>query len=558
MKKKLSLLVLFFCIFLTAEIKVDAATSCGKRYFPSAGTYVDYYLDNGYCYPSGKIMASARGILASNKWDTYPVSVSCSYKTCKYKYICSSCPSAVVQSCYKATASNRIETSKLKWYNNPNQITCINAWYDTPPMYATKFKETTEMTCLREKKGNRNANLYSKGFKYATDSYGYEKVKESVCTGSGTGGSSSSGSSSGSGTGGSSSSGSSSGSSCPNSNLYQGCAGSNVKTFQTKLNAVQKCGLDVDGSYGPSTKSCVIAFQKANGLDADGIAGPKTISALDAAYSGLQQESSSTSSQNKLLKYYNITYDTNGGSFINGETKRVVYYLDAEVTIAPSTIPGMKGYKFLGWYNGNTKYVFGSKLTGNITLTAKYEKTSTTKYCLEGDILDIDNNQCITAQEFPDEDANKFYMTGNNKKQTIQTIYNFTRSCPNNVYTVTKKDAVGSNNSVACDSENGYIRDTWRATSNCYDNTTCPLSGTEECNHSFRGTCYASYQPGDTALAEEPDSDNTYEYNKDIKNNATESPQTGGGIIALILVTLSIVGLAIYCYNVYNKKSEEV
>ena len=74
----------------------------------------------------------------------------------------------------------------------------------------------------------------------------------------------------------------------------------------------------------------------------------------------------------------------------------------------------------------------------------------------------------------------------------------------------------------------------------------------------YRGTCYAVYQPGDTALDTEPDSDNTYEYNKDIKNNATESPQTGGGIIALILVTLSIVGLAIYCYNVYNKKSEEV
>ena len=386
--------------------------------------------------------------------------------------------------------------------------------------------------------------MASKGFKYATDSNGYVAVDESNCSGGGTGGSPSPGSSS--------------GSSCPNSNLYQGCAGSNVKTFQTKLNAVQKCGLDIDGSYGPSTKSCVIAFQKAKGLDADGIAGPKTTSALDAAYSGLQQESSSTSSQNKLLKYYNITYDTNGGSFINGETKRVVYYLDAEVTIAPATIPGMEGYKFLGWYNGNTKYVFGNKLTGNITLTAKYEKTSTTKYCLEGDILDIDNNQCITAQEFPDEDANKFYMTGNNKKQTIQTIYNFTRSCPNNVYTITAKGTVGSNNSVACDSENGYIRDTWRATSNCYDNTTCPLSGTEECNHSFRGTCYASYQPGHTALAEEPDSANTYEYNKDIKNNATESPQTGGGIIALILVTLSIVGLAIYCYNVYNKKSEEV
>ena len=88
MKKKLSLLVLFFCIFLTAEIKVDAATSCGKRYFPSAGTYVDYYLDNGYCYPSGNIMASVRGILVNNNWNPFPVSVSCSYKTCKYMAQC--------------------------------------------------------------------------------------------------------------------------------------------------------------------------------------------------------------------------------------------------------------------------------------------------------------------------------------------------------------------------------------------------------------------------------------------------------------------------------------
>lgn len=550
MKKKLSLLVLFFCIFLTAEIKVDAATSCGKRYFPSAGTYVDYYLDNGYCYPSGNIMASVRGILVNNNWNPFPVSVSCSYKTCKYKYICSSnsCSSAVLQSCYKATASNRSETLKLKWdwnSNDPYQKSCINAWYDSPPMYATNFKETTENTCLREKKGNRNANLRSKGFKYATDSYGYEAVDESYCTGSGTGGSSPSGSNS--------------GISCPNNNLYQGCKGSNVKTFQTKLNAVQKCGLDVDGSYGPSTKSCVIAFQKAKGLDADGIAGPKTISALDAEYAKLQKENSDkTAQEGKFLKVYNITYDTNGGSFINGETKRAVYYLDTEVTIAPSTIPGMKGYKFLGWYNGNTKYVFGSKLTGNITLTAKYEKTSTTKYCLEGDILDIDNDQCITAQEFPDEDINKFYMTGNNKKQTIQTIYNYTRSCSNNVYTITAKDTVGSNNTVVCDNDNGYMRDTWRAALNCYDDTQCPLSGSADCNKTFRGTCYAAYSPGDTALAEEPDSDSKTEYTQTIKPNATETPQTGGGIIALILVTLSIIGLSIFCYKVYNNKKEEV
>lgn len=197
MKKKFSLLVLFFCIFLTAEIKVDAATSCGKRYFPSAGTYVDYYLDNGYCYPSGSIMASARGILVSNHWNTIPVSVSCSYKTCKYKYMCgsNSCVSAVLQSCYEATATTKSETLKLNWdwnSNDPSQKDCINAWYDSPPMYATNFKETTKETCLRQRAGNKVATSYSRGFKYATDSYGYEVVNESYCTGSGTGGSSSS------------------------------------------------------------------------------------------------------------------------------------------------------------------------------------------------------------------------------------------------------------------------------------------------------------------------------------------------------------------------------
>ena len=547
MKKKFSLLVVFLCLFTMSSTLVQASEECGKRFLSSYNGYVKYFSnswDSTLCYPGSVYLASARGIKGNNGWNTTASSVICTVTSgCKYQYKGKNYSAVCIGGAiYKATSTNKTTTLKTKF--SQAGYHCINAWFDTP-VGIDKFKTVTkkEGQCLKERRTG-GFTMASKGFKYATDSNGYEAVDESNCSGGGTEGSSSPGSGP--------------GISCPNSNLYQGCKGSNVKTFQTKLNAVQKCGLDIDGSYGPSTKSCVIAFQKSKGLDADGIAGPKTTSALDAAYSGLQQESSSTSSQNKLLKYYNITYDTNGGSFINGETKRVVYYLDAEVTIAPATIPGMEGYKFLGWYNGNTKYVFGNKLTGNITLTAKYEKTSTTKYCLEGDILDIDNNQCITAQEFPDEDANKFYMTGNNKKQTIQTIYNFTRSCPNNVYTITAKGTVGSNNSVACDSENGYIRDTWRATSNCYDNTTCPLSGTEECNHSFRGTCYASYQPGDTALAEEPDSDNTYEYNKDIKNNATESPQTGGGIIALILVTLSIVGLAIYCYNVYNKKSEEV
>ena len=313
---------------------------------------------------------------------------------------------------------------------------------------------------------------------------------------------------------------------CKSDYLQSGCTGSSVKNLQTKLKAVQGCDIEIDGKYGP-----------------------KTISALDEAYTKLQQGSSNT---NEL--YYYITFDTNGGIFLNGETKRNVYYSESELTMEPATIPGKSGYKFLGWYSDNEKYTFGNKLTSNITLTAKYEKSTTTKYCLDGDVLDEANNQCVTIQEFSSEDDNKFYITGNNKKQTIQTKLIYTTSCPNNIYTLTYKTAEGSNNTVSCDSEDGYIRDTWRAAITCFSDTTCQSSSSSECSKTYRGTCYAAYQPGDTALDTEPDSDNTYEYNKDIKNNATESPQTGGGIIALILVTLSIVGLAILCYKVYNNK----
>ncbi|WP_255247486.1 glycosyl hydrolase family 18 protein [Paucisalibacillus globulus] len=64
--------------------------------------------------------------------------------------------------------------------------------------------------------------------------------------------------------------------------LKYGIKGTAVKDLQTKL---KKAGLyksKIDGSYGPGTRSAVIAFQKKYKLPADGIAGAKTLSKLDA------------------------------------------------------------------------------------------------------------------------------------------------------------------------------------------------------------------------------------------------------------------------------------
>ncbi len=62
--------------------------------------------------------------------------------------------------------------------------------------------------------------------------------------------------------------------------LRQGATGQVVVELQQKLRA---SGFDIgnlDGDFGPKTKTAVIAFQKARGLSADGIVGPATWAAL--------------------------------------------------------------------------------------------------------------------------------------------------------------------------------------------------------------------------------------------------------------------------------------
>lgn len=65
---------------------------------------------------------------------------------------------------------------------------------------------------------------------------------------------------------------------------------------------------------------------------------------------------------------YSVKFNSNGGTTVKSQT--VEKYKTA---IKPSD-PVRAGYTFAGWYNGDVLYDFSSKVTQNITLTAKWEK----------------------------------------------------------------------------------------------------------------------------------------------------------------------------------------
>ena len=93
-------------------------------------------------------------------------------------------------------------------------------------------------------------------------------------------------------------------------------------------------------------------------------------------------------------------------TFMNGDNR---YALEVVATgnkvVAPKS-PVKAGYAFDGWYNGDTKYTFGSTIDANITLTAKFSDaityniacdldggiaTNTTSYTVESDAVTLNN-----------------------------------------------------------------------------------------------------------------------------------------------------------------------
>lgn len=551
MKKKLSLLIVFICLFSIGTIKVNAAGVCGYAYVSQWGGYQAFYEQgsNGYCGPSKKYIENSRGYSTSGNPYTVFAWASCNSKHCKYVY--------EVEKKKNVTATSSRDVHNFpSGYMGSNEIAL---YYDYPQRKNSFFGyQSASITglCLQREKGEQKPFQPDIDAKYlvAGNGRGYlgvwcnldsdqtDKTEDDYV-----------------------------GNNCSSTYMYSGCNNGYVETLKTKLQLVgtkegiAECqNLTISTSYDSTTVSCVKAYQTFKGLSSDGISGSKTLSALNDDYKTLTEEAAKTAAKDKAINYYNVIYDTNGGYFANGETKRTVIYHTNEVVISPS-IPGKKGYKFLGWYNGNETYTFNKVLSGNITLTAKWQQYSTSLYCEnDNDVLDVDAKECITVQRFEKDNSNitedKFYIVTPNILQTIRTTYTQNRQCINNLYNVISNVKIeGSNNSIKCGTDLPYIRDSWRAEDTCTTNSYCEDDQTTECKITWRGTCYASYKAADSdkEASEYIDYLNNDNDNQTPKDNGTENisenPETGSKLWIFITlgITFSVAGT--YYYRKYRK-----
>ena len=103
---------------------------------------------------------------------------------------------------------------------------------------------------------------------------------------------------------------------------------------------------------------------------------------------------------------YTITFETGTDAVI--ASQEVV-----ENTIAKApTSPKRTGYAFKGWYNGETKWNFTTKVTENVTLTAKWVKTYKVTFNSDGGskvtAQTIEEGKIVTKPKDPTKETFKF------------------------------------------------------------------------------------------------------------------------------------------------------
>jgi len=121
---------------------------------------------------------------------------------------------------------------------------------------------------------------------------------------------------------------------------------------------------------------------------------------------------------------YKITYNLNGGSYIDGTTESRVTYIPSDKVIGEfKTNPIKEGYKFKEWQLNGKKFDFNQKPTADMTLTAVYEElTNDDKmyYCENAtDVLDYSTKLCYDVLKADNKNTYNYSLYKYDSKATF-------------------------------------------------------------------------------------------------------------------------------------------
>lgn len=335
---------------------------------------------------------------------------------------------------------------------------------------------------------------------------------------------------------------------CSSNSIGYGCNDSNtnggVSNLQTKLKYLGFYSGEVDGNVGPQTVTAIKNFQKNEGLTVDGNAGPATLERLRLKYNEEIQDNNDDETPKdeeeipvNPLSYYTLKYDTNGGSFANGESIRTIIVSNEAIVEAPPYNPTREGYIFDEWYtSGGQKFTFYEHLTSDVTLVAKWTKIETvdecTYSCNDGDVYDPLDNKCISIQKF-------------NNEKNLMSIVNYNKVCSNGISKFSDYNCTGNCNKEDCASD--YNTNFWYEKNTCHFGGSCSDGDDSSCSITMKKECYKTYEPN-------KDCQNSNEDSKE--DNNVSNPSTGS--MFLIIVLIVGIGSLVYSIYYYNKNKKKI
>ena len=140
------------------------------------------------------------------------------------------------------------------------------------------------------------------------------------------------------------------------------------------------------------------------------------------------------------VTYYTVTFDTDGGSSVNKQT-----IVSGGKVTKPSS-PTKVGYEFKGWYYNGKSYNFNSKVTKDMTLTAKWEEEQTTTYytvTFDTDGGSSVNKQSIESGKVATKPANPMKIGYEFKGWYYNNqLYNFNSQVTKNITLIAKWEKI--------------------------------------------------------------------------------------------------------------------